>query len=231
MRTSDNKRISDRVLLMAHRGGEGMWPSNTLYAFQHAAALGADVLELDIHATQDGVLVVRHDPFVESTTDGQGYICDLTLAEIQRLDAGYTWTGDGGQTFPFRSLGISIPTLEEVLQAFPTARLNIDIKPEDPAVVAPFVDLLRKYDKVTQVMVGSFHQRQLRLFRQLCPEAHTAAGVGETLGLFLLNKIGLGALYRARAQAFQIPESSGRRMPTACRCISGRWMMSRICGG
>jgi glycerophosphoryl diester phosphodiesterase len=210
MRTSDNKRIRDKVLLMAHRGGEGVWPSNTLYAFQQAAALGADVLELDIHATRDGVLVVRHDPFVESTTDGQGYISQLTLAEIQCLDAGYTWTADGGQSFPFRGQGITIPTLEAVLAAFPNLRLNIDIKPEDPAVVAPFVALLRKYDKVAQVMVGSFHDRQLRLFRRLCPEAETAAGVHETLGLFLLNKIGLGALYRARAQAFQIPECYGR---------------------
>ena len=148
MNHAENGRISSKVLLMAHRGGEGVWPSNTLYAFQQAAALGADVLELDIHATRDGVLVVRHDPFVESTTDGQGYICELTLAEIQRLDAGYTWTADGGQSFPFRGLGITIPTLEEVLAAFPNVRLNIDIKPEDPAVVAPFVALLRKYDKV-----------------------------------------------------------------------------------
>lgn len=195
---------------MAHRGGEGVWPSNTLYAFRQAAALGADVLELDIHATRDGFLVVRHDPFVESTTDGQGYISQLTLAEIQCLDAGYTWTADGGQSFPFRGLGITIPTLEEVLAAFPTLRLNIDIKPEDPAVVASFVDMLQRYDRVKQVMVASFHDRQLRLFRQLCPQAATAAGVREILGLFLLNKIGLGALYHPRAQAFQIPEFYGR---------------------
>jgi glycerophosphoryl diester phosphodiesterase len=206
---SQKERLSPKVLLMAHRGGEGEWPSNTIYAFQQAAALGADVLELDIHTSKDGVLMVRHDPFVESTSDGRGYICELTLAEIKRLDAGYTWTGDGGQSFPFRGLGITIPTLEEVLQAFPAVRLNIDIKPEDPAVVAAFVALLRKYDKIPQVMVGSFHDRQLRLFRRMCPEAETAAGVRETLGLFLLNKIGLGALYRAKAQAFQIPECYG----------------------
>ncbi len=205
-----NNRLSDRVLLMAHRGGEGVWPSNTLYAFQQAAALGADVLELDIHATRDGILVVRHDPFVESTTGGQGYICDLTLAEIKSLDAGYTWTADGGVSFPYRGQGITIPTLEEVLAAFPIIRLNIDIKPEDPAVVAPFVDLLQRYDRVGQVMVGSFHDRQLKLFRQLCPGAATAAGVRETLGLFMLHKLGLSALYRPRAQVFQIPECYGR---------------------
>jgi glycerophosphoryl diester phosphodiesterase len=207
---SHQERISPKLLLMAHRGGEGVWPSNTLYAFQQAVALGADVLELDIHASKDGVLVVRHDPFVESTTDRRGYIHDLTLAEIKRLDAGYTWTGDGGRTFPFRSMGITIPTLEEVFQAFPTLRINIDIKPEDPAVVAPFIELLRRYDRTGGVMVGSFHDRQLSLFRRLCPEAATAAGVRETLGLFLLHKLGLQALYRPKAQAFQIPECYGR---------------------
>ncbi len=63
---------------MAHRGGEGRWPSNTLFAFEQAAALGADSLEMDLQVTADGVLVIRHDPFVESTTDGRGLICDFT---------------------------------------------------------------------------------------------------------------------------------------------------------
>ena len=210
MKKSENKRISEKVLLMAHRGGEKVWPSNTIYAYQQAAALGADVLETDIHATKDGVLVMRHDPFVQSTTDGQGFIRDLTLAEIKALDAGYTWSEDGGQSFPFRGMGITIPTLEEVLQAFPALRLNIDIKPEDPAVVAPLVELLRRYGRAEQVMVASFHDRQLDLFRRLCPEAPTAAGVRETLGLVVLNKLGLRKLFRPRGQAFQIPECYGR---------------------
>ncbi len=199
MEISGSKRIREKVLLMAHRGGEGEWPSNTIYAFQQAMKLAADVLELDIQATKDGALVVRHDPFVESTTDG-----------IKRLDAGYTWTADDGRSFPFRERGITIPTLEEVLQAFPGVRLNIDIKPEDPAIVQPFVDLLVRYGRVDKVMVGSFHDRQLNLFRSLCPIAATAAGVRETLALFLMNKVGLQVLYKARAQAFQIPEYQGR---------------------
>src|SRR5512136_1719024 len=118
-----------RVLLMAHRGGEGRWPSNTLFAFEQAVRLGVDALEMDIQRTADGVIVVRHDPFVESTTDGSGVIHDFTLAELKRLDAGYTWTQDGGQTFPYRGRGITIPTLKEVFQAFPDMNLNIDIKP------------------------------------------------------------------------------------------------------
>ena len=88
------------VLMMAHRGGEGVWPSNTLYAFERALALGCEVLEMDIHSTADGVLVIRHDPIVDTTTNGHGAIAAITLEQIKKLDAGYTWTDDGGKTFP-----------------------------------------------------------------------------------------------------------------------------------
>ena len=198
----------EKPLVIAHRGGQGLWPANTLYAFERAAQMGVDVLELDIHASADGVLVVRHDPTVDATTDGHGAIADLCLDEIKSLDAGYPWSDDGGRTFPFRGRGITIPTLEEVFAAFPGIRINIDIKPENPAVVAPFVDLLRRYDRMRNVMVGSFHDGQLRRFRRLCPEAATAAGISETLLLYLLTRLRLGRLYRPVADAFQVPEYS-----------------------
>lgn len=199
-----------KIQLMAHRGGEGQWPSNTLYAFEKSVVLGAEALEMDVHSTRDGVLVVRHDPVVETTTNGQGAIRDLTLAEIKKLDAGYTWTNDGGKTFPFRGLGITIPTFEEILQAFPHLLINIDIKPREPQVVDAFCKLLRDHQRLELVRVGSFHDRQLQRFRQLCPEVATAAGVMETRIFYFLNLAGLAGLYHPRAQAFQVPEFSGR---------------------
>jgi len=194
---------------MAHRGGQGLWPANTLFAFERAVSLGADILELDIHRTSDGALVVRHDPTVDSTTDGYGFICDLTLGEIKKVDAGYRWTGDGGKTFPYRSKGITIPTLEEVLQELPDARLNIDIKPKDIGVVPPFCQLLSDYGIMDQVLVGSFHDDQLRRFRRFCPGVLTAAGPWEVRFFYGLNKLGLGSLSPLKAAAFQIPEYSG----------------------
>jgi glycerophosphoryl diester phosphodiesterase len=194
---------------MAHRGGEGRWPSNTLFAFEQAVRLGADSLELDLQRTADGVIVVRHDPFVESTTDGSGLIRDFSLADLKQLDAGYTWTDDGGRTFPFRGRDITIPTLEEVFRAFPDVRLNIDIKPTEPQVVHQFSELLQSFGKIEQTTVGSFHDDQLRLFRQLCPQTPTAAGVSETRTFFLLSRVYLDRLYHPQAQAFQIPEYVG----------------------
>jgi glycerophosphoryl diester phosphodiesterase len=194
---------------MAHRGGEGRWPSNTLFAFEQAVRLGADSLEMDLQRTVDGVIVVRHDPFVESTTEGSGFIHDFRLADLKQLDAGYTWTEDGGQTFPYRGRGIAIPTLEEVFQAFPDVHLNIDIKPVEPQVVHQLSEMLHTFNRLEQTTVGSFHDHQLRLFRQLCPQTPSAAGVAETRTFFILSRIFLDWLYHPQARAFQIPEYAG----------------------
>jgi glycerophosphoryl diester phosphodiesterase len=198
-----------KPLVMAHRGGQGLWPPNTLYAFQKASKMGVDILEMDIHSTADDVLVVRHDETVDRTTDGNGAIRDYSLAELKKLDAGYRWSSDGGVTYPFRGQGIKIPTLLEVLEAFPDIRLNIDIKPKYPDIVPLFIDLLKRYNRTQDVLVASFHDHQLRNFRELCPQIATAAGVEETRLLFGLNLLGLGATYQPLANAFQVPEYSG----------------------
>ena len=98
-------------LVIAHQGGDGLWPGNTLFAYQNAAKLGVDVLEMDIHITKDGKLVLMHDETVDRTTDGTGEIESMTLAELKQLDAGYSWTPDEGKTFPFRGQGITMTTL------------------------------------------------------------------------------------------------------------------------
>ena len=91
-----------RPLVFAHRGGGGLIPENTLAAFEYSAKMGVDVLELDVHATADGALVVHHDRSVDRTTDGRGLVSELTLDALKKLDAGYVFSTDGGQTFPFR---------------------------------------------------------------------------------------------------------------------------------
>ena len=127
---------NDRVLVMAHQGGDGLWPSNTLYAFERAVQAGVNVLELDVHASQDGALVVIHDDSVDRTTDGSGLVGDKTLAELKKLDAGYDWSPERtGETFPYRGQGITLPTLQEVFAAFPDTRVNVEIKQLEPSIV------------------------------------------------------------------------------------------------
>ncbi|MEJ2679856.1 MAG: glycerophosphodiester phosphodiesterase family protein, partial [Gemmatimonadota bacterium] len=114
-------------LLIAHRGGAGLAPENTMAAFRQAVdRWPVDMMELDVHATADGHCVVIHDPTVDRTTNGQGVVAALSLAELQTLDAGYRFELDGEQ--PFRDRGVRIPTLDEVLDALPDMRLTIEVK-------------------------------------------------------------------------------------------------------
>jgi glycerophosphoryl diester phosphodiesterase len=194
------------LVVFAHRGGGGRWPENSMFAFQHAAELGVDGLELDIHSTADGELVVIHDPFVDRVTNGRGAVRQMSLTELRQLDAGYWWTEDGGHSYPFRGQGITIPTLAELLKTFPHHWINIDIKQKDPPIVQPFVEMLRTYGMVNQVCVGSFHTPTVNAFRRLCPQAATAATLTEVQLFLALNVVGLGTLLPRRAVAMQLPE-------------------------
>jgi glycerophosphoryl diester phosphodiesterase len=207
--------IQRRPLVMAHRGGAGLWPENTMHSFERAVDLGVDVLETEIQGTADNILVLMHDSTVDRTTNGSGPISSFTLEELKTLDAGYNWSADGGQTFPFRGSGITVPTLEELCTALPTVRINIDIKQEKPSLVASLCKTIRTFDMVDKVMVASFSSKVLKAFRRGCPEVTTSAGTGEVALFFLMNLVFLGGFYRSGFQAFQIPEhSSGLRVLT-----------------
>ena len=205
----------DRPLVMAHRGGGGLWPENTLYAFERAAEMGVDVIETEIRSTADNNLVFIHDETVDRTTNGKGPVNSFTLKELKKFDAGYNWTSDRGRTFPFRGKGITVPALEEVFTALPNIRMNIDMKEIDPSVAARLCKIIHSFDLVEKVMVASFSTKALRDFRQICPELATSAGRGEVTLFFLMNLIFLGAAYAPPCHALQIPEySNGLRVLT-----------------
>lgn len=208
------------ILVIAHQGGDGLRPGNTLAAFQHAATLGADVLEMDIHSTQDGILVVIHDDTVDRTTNGSGRVQEYTFEQLQTLDAGYDWTPslaeeDSQKDQPYRGQGIRIPSLEEIIQAFPDMRMNIEIKQKTPSIVASLCELLRRYDMTNRVLVASFHPETIGEFRRTCPEIATSAVEPEIRLFYALNLIGLTRIYSPSAYAFQVPEyASGLQVIT-----------------
>ncbi len=196
-----------RPLVIAHQGGEELWPSNTMHAFERAAALGVDMLEMDLHVTADGVLVLMHDETVDRTTNGTGRLEEMTLAEVKALDAGYYWTDDEGKTFPFRGQGITVATLEELFQAFPDMPMNIEIKlVENIPVVEPFCQLIREHGKQDQILVASFHEDAMSAFRAACPEVATSTSQNEVINFFARHFVGLAASYSPPAQAVQVPE-------------------------
>ncbi len=197
------------VTVLAHQGGDGLWPGDTLFAFRHAAALGADVLELDIHETADGRIVVIHDDSVDRTTNGSGAIASMTLAQVQALDAGYRWSGDGGASHPYRGLGIRIPTLKAVFDAFPGKPINIEIKPDSTKVAADLCRLIDANRRQDTVMVVSFHPKAIRAFRRDCPDVATAGDPTEIKIFYVLARAHLGRLYTPPTDALQVPETQG----------------------
>ncbi|MBA3240195.1 MAG: glycerophosphodiester phosphodiesterase [Acidobacteria bacterium] len=198
-----------RPLVIAHRGGAGLWPENTLHAFEGAAALGADVIETDVRSTADGVLVVLHDATVERTTDGAGSVARMTLPELKRLDAGYRWSPDGGRTFPLRGRGLTVPTLEEVFERLPGMRFNIEPKRDAAPSPQLLCGVIRGRGMEGRVVVASFRASLLEEFRRECPEVATSASPVEAVNFIFRYKIGLADSYSPAMHALQVPEYAG----------------------
>jgi len=193
------------TLVIAHQGGDGVWPGDTMYAFEKAAEIGADVLEMDAHITRDGQIVLMHDEKVDRTTDGTGLIEEMTLEELKKLDAAYKWSNDGGQTFPYRGQGIQVPTLNELFQKFPQMRYVIEIKMTENPIDKPLCDLIREYGMQNKVLIASFHDEAMQNFRTTCPEVATSASRGEVTRFVLLGKVFLSGLVAPKYQSIQPP--------------------------
>jgi glycerophosphoryl diester phosphodiesterase len=203
------RKEGSRPLVIAHRGGAGLWPENTIYAFERAKELGVDVIEVDVRSTSDGVLVLMHDATVDRTTDGSGRVNEMTLAELKKYDAGYRWSPDGGKTFPMRGLGITVPTVEEAFTTLPGMRFNIEPKQDAPSIIAALCSLIRKHGMADKVAVASFSGSIMDEFRRTCPEVATSASPGEVSKFLAMQKAGLDNAYSPPMQALQVPEYIG----------------------
>jgi glycerophosphoryl diester phosphodiesterase len=144
------------LLTIGHRGVMDVEPENTLRSFVRAEREGMDVIELDLHLSKDGALVVMHDTEVDRTTDGSGPIADFTLAELRELDAGE---------------GERIPVFEEVLDAV-KAPLQAEIK--DIAAAQALAEVIKRRGLLNRVEVISFHDEALAEIRRLLPAVRTA---------------------------------------------------------
>lgn len=144
-------------MFVAHRGGAALAPENTMAAFEPAVRRwDADMLELDVQPTRDGVAVVFHDRTVDRTTDGTGPVRAFSLAELQALDAGAGFQDLDG-TPSFRERGVRVPTLDEVLGAFPHLRINVEIKVR--AAARPVREVIRRHAAERRVLVAAEHER------------------------------------------------------------------------
>ncbi len=193
-RASANPWLGRRVLTYAHQCGAWEAPSSTLFALRRALDLGVSGIELDVHATADGHLVVCHDGTVDRTTDGHGPISGLTLADLRALDNAYWFVPGGDETqglapecYPDRGRApgdpeFGVATLAEVLEVLedhPQVALNLDIKQTAPAV-RPYEELLARalarHRYVDRVIVASFLDAATESFSRHAPDIATSAG-------------------------------------------------------
>ncbi|HXV59627.1 MAG TPA: glycerophosphodiester phosphodiesterase [Vicinamibacteria bacterium] len=205
--------------LFAHRGASAIAPENTIEAFRIAKEHGVSYLELDIHVSADGQLVVLHDPSVSRTTGRRGRVENMLYGEIRTLDAGFTFTLDHGRTFPFRGRGVTIPTLDTVLETFPEMRLTVEIKRTRNKVCEILRERLRQHGAEERVVVASHEHDTLARFRQLSPGVATGFSKNEVREFLGRLRAGELAGYRPPGMAFQVPEYKGLRRVVSRRVI------------
>ncbi|HDP35000.1 MAG TPA: glycerophosphodiester phosphodiesterase [Candidatus Hydrogenedentes bacterium] len=174
---TDSKAVSPfeerSILLGLHRGGRDQWPENTLVAFREAVERWPDaLLELDVHATADGEVVVIHDDTVDRTTNGSGMALSMTLEELRALDAAYHFTADGGKTYPYRGKGVVIPTLREILEISPTHRFLIEMKDGDN-IAGATVNAIREAGAANRCILAAVPPIYIQEARALAPEIAT----------------------------------------------------------
>ena len=214
--------LSSRPLVYAHRGGAALRPENTIPSFDHGLSLGADGLELDVHLSRDGVVVVHHDDTLERTTGSRGLLSSLTADELSRVDAAY-WFRDASaltpgtaedrsrasaNDFPFRGRGIGIPRLRDVLARYRDVPLIIELKVNEPELARRAADDVRAAGAVERVSFGSFGWRVLHAARQYEPRIPTGASKEEARWALYRSWIGW-PLGSTSYREFQVPETSG----------------------
>jgi glycerophosphoryl diester phosphodiesterase len=217
-------------LNIAHQGGEDEFPSNTMYAFRKALRAGADMLELDIGVTRDDKVIVMHDTTVDGKTNGHGTVASKSLRQIRRLDAAYWFapratkhyshdlarrayrfrgiaTGRKDPPRGFTAKDFRVPTLAEVMKAFPRTPINIEIKGRTPAEEsaeyvknAEVLAALLRDTKRRNLIVVSFRQAAVDRIHELLPRVDLAPGIdGAASWLLAGGSPGPGVV------AFQVP--------------------------
>lgn len=202
-----------RPRAIAHRGAGGDFPENTIPSFRAAAECGASYIELDVHLTRDGEIVVIHDHDLGRIAGHDGVVAEMTAAEVFAVDAGRNFSPvEGG--FPFRGSGIRVPSLAQALSEFRRMMFVIEIKQMTPAIVAPLLETIERCGMRRRVLIASEHQAPIDEVRWLAPSLPTNFARGDVVDFLMALPPG-GPPCRPRGDALQIPpEYSGWRLLT-----------------
>lgn len=175
------------VLILAHRGGAGLAPENTLASFRNGLSLDADFVEMDANLTKDGVVVIIHDPTIDRTTDGKGRVVDYALADLLKFNAAAVYANGTTE----RQV---IPTLAQVLDLVqPTkSRMEVEIKLDQlnnryPGIEQKMVDTISSHQMMDRVQISSFSYEALKDLKKISPRTKTVANI--TFDYFRANDV------------------------------------------
>ncbi|MBW2548825.1 MAG: glycerophosphodiester phosphodiesterase [Deltaproteobacteria bacterium] len=199
----------DKVLNIAHRGGRRVRPEHTLLAYDQALEDGTDILEMDVHETVDGMLVVMHDRTVDRTTNCTGAIKEMTFADLRECDAGYNFTSDDGATYPYRDMGLVVPTMVEVFERYPDTAFVIEIKQGDPSIVDHFVEVIREHGVEDKMIGATFSAEVLDELRAAAPEIPTSMEQTEVLTFWGKAYQPIDPEYEPPGEFLQVPVEQG----------------------
>lgn len=202
-------------IVIAHRGGAGLRPENTLEAFEHAAALGVDAFECDLHLSRDGEVVVIHDPTLDRTTDATGRVGSRTAAELAAVDAGARFPWPPGVR-PTARCGV--PRLRDLLVRFPATPFVLELKGSSPAIATAALAVVRAHGALDRVCFGGFEDRVIAAVRGAGAGVATSAAKEEIRWALYRSWIGLSPR-SPRFRGYQVPERYG-----ATRVISRRFV-------
>lgn len=177
--TNFSNATNTRVQIVGHRGAKGIAPENTAASFLKAIEIGVDAIELDLHVSRDGELVVMHDPSIARTTDGTGEIGDFTFAELQTLNAAAKFVG-ANQFAPQKIL--TLARVFELVQS--RTRLYLEIKTRSngrryPGIEELMLNVVRQYDALSTAIVSSFDFPSLDKVKRLAPEFRTQVNISK----------------------------------------------------
>jgi len=195
----NNKRSP---LNIAHRGGMGLYPENTLLGFHSSVDKhNADILEMDLKITKDGKVCIFHDDLLDRTTNGKGKVCDHTYHEISQLDAGYWFNNNN--IFQYRDQGIKVSLLEDIFEEFPETYVNLELKDNDDVMVHEVLRIINKYNASDRIIIGSGNLLQNRLIQHVI---HDCAHFLSEVDLYLFITFGNYGWYKKYWQRFHVVE-------------------------
>ena len=199
------------IRIIGHRGARGVAPENTVPAIRHGVEVGAQAIEIDLHASKDGELVVIHDPTLDRTTNGTGPVDQRSLAELRELDAGYRFSPDDGRTFPSRGQGVRIPSLDEAMAAIADLPAILEVK--SAAAGRLLADWLPGRPEFDRIILGGF------VSEEVGPAGAAArwrcAYQTDLLGFVLWGKLGIRRALPEDLTAAMVPvRKNGLRIVT-----------------